>query len=196
MTGVQTCALPISNILSHERHSSRQIIFVTHGINDLKSLLASGDGGSSGAKLVHQYSESRLAVRNTFSWGHLEGMELAEEDELAVPPHVLAPSVNGDNSGPHLLGRRNADNLINVGSCQPTENELTRLCILLHNGIVLRQPLRSFLDVRRDFLITQCNDFPALKVLSFDVRSVYTKPPVQFTESQSFDAALLVRFRA
>ena len=101
-------------------------------------------------------------------------MELAEQDELAVPPHVFAAPMNGDNCGPHLLGRWDANHLINISSCQPTENELTSLRILLHNGIVLRKPIRSHLDDGRKFLITQFNDSPALKVLSFDVRSVYT----------------------
>ena len=164
----------VTNIFRHERHSSRQSIFVTHGVNDLKSLLAGGDGSSCGTELVHQDSDSRLAVRNTFAWEHLEGVELAEQNKLAVPPHVLATPVNGDDCGPHLLGRWDANHLINIGSCQPTENELTSLCVLLHDGIVLRKPLRSQLDVRRDFLITQFDGFPALKVFGFDVRSVYT----------------------
>ena len=101
-------------------------------------------------------------------------MELAEQNELAVPPHVLATPVDGDNRGPHLLGRWDTDHFVNISSCQPTENELTSLCVLLHDGIVLRKPLRSQLDFRRDFLITQFDDFPALKVLGFDVRGMYT----------------------
>ena len=101
-------------------------------------------------------------------------MELAEQNELVVPPHVLSSPVDGDNRGPHLLGRWDTDNFVNISSCQPTENELTSLCVLLHYCVVLREPLRSQLDVRRDFLVHQFDDFLALKVLGFDVRSVYT----------------------
>ena len=99
-------------------------------------------------------------------------MELAEEDELAVLPHVFAIAVDGDDGGPHLLGRGNADNFVNIRPCQPTENELTRLSILLHDCIVFGHPVRPLDDVLRDFFITKLYDFPALKVLSFDVPSV------------------------
>ena len=41
-------------------------------------------------------------------------MELAEEDELAVLTHVFAAAVDGDDGGPHLLGRGNAYDLVDV----------------------------------------------------------------------------------
>ena len=88
--------------------------------------------------------------------------------------HIITSSVIGDDTSPHFLGRLDAYHFVDVGSGEPNKDELTRLGILLHNSIVFGLPVHSFDDVGWDFLITKFNDFPALKVLGLDVRSVYT----------------------
>ena len=140
----------------------------------MKRLLIVWNGSSSSAEFINQCSESRLAIRDTFSRKHLKRVELADEDELAVLSHVFATTVDGDDGGPHLLGRGNAYDLVDVRPRQPTENKLTRLSILFHDCIMFWPPVRPLDDVLRDLFITKIYDFPALKVLGFDVRGMYT----------------------